>query len=163
MGRRLFWLIVGIVGFLIGLFVTVNYLQYNLWIDLLIGLVVGVIFASLAGLIPRVMTAVLGFWAFGIAIVTLGSQFGLKQGSVLYWMLFVIFGSLGASLAFWLLDWALIFATSLIGSSSILTGLGDLTGISVGVALWTACFLVLFLIGVSAQFRDLRKAYKSPI
>jgi hypothetical protein len=156
MGRRIFWLMIGIVGFLFGLFVTLNYLQLEVWLNILAGLVAGVIFAGLALVIPKVMVAILGFIAFGITAVTIAAPFGLERGSILFWILFVLAGLFGASLVFWLFDWALIIGTSMIGATSILSGLGTLTHVSSESLLWLIFFLFLLAIGVSFQSKDLK-------
>jgi hypothetical protein len=55
LGRSIFWLVVGIAGFLLGLFLSVDYIQTSLLIRILIGVLVGILFSVLAVVIQRPM------------------------------------------------------------------------------------------------------------
>jgi hypothetical protein len=155
LGRRIFWLMVGIAGFLVGLYVTIYTLNTPAWLKLLIGLGVGLIAALLAVVIQKPMAAVFAFFAFGLAAVLFSSALGVERGSSLYWIVFVIAGLVGAIMVFILFEWALIIGTSLIGAGAATAGLAVLLKFPANGLPALILFLVLIAIGISSQSRPL--------
>jgi Domain of unknown function (DUF4203) len=125
-GRRLFWIFVAIGGFLIGWFLApAIWPSLVTWERIVIGLVLGVVFALLSLVFLRVMVALGGFFLFGAAAVVLIRYLGAEAtaGSASYWAAYIIGGAAGAVLLFVLLDWALIVLTSLAGAGAVAQGL----------------------------------------
>jgi len=153
LGRKIFWLMVGIMGFLVGLFLTINVLEWPAWLKLLIGLGVGLVFALLAVVIQKPMAALFGFFAFGIAATLIGLAFGAQRGTTIFWILFILGGIIGAFLVFALFEWALIIGTSLLGASAITSGLAGLFDFPASGLPALILFLILVVVGITYQSR----------
>jgi hypothetical protein len=143
-GRKLFWLFVAVLGFIVGLQVTQQFFHGPETLSIIVGVVVGIIFALLAIFLETVAIGIAGFLAGGFVLSTLASMLGINGGAV-YWIVYIIGGILGVALVMLLFDWALIALTSLVGASLI-------------VQSWPAApigggllFFVLFLLGVIIQ------------
>ena len=154
-GRKLFWVLVAIGGFLLGWFlVPAVWETVVLWERVLIGLLVAVVFALLSLLFVRVMVTVAGFFAFGAAAVMLVRYLGAEAaaGSVAFWLAYVIGGLVGAALLFLYLDWALIVLTSLGGAAAAAGGIIHVAG---GGPYWVewVLFVVLAVVGIGVQAR----------
>jgi hypothetical protein len=155
LGRKIFWLMVGIMGFLIGLFLTFYLLDWPVWLRLLAGLGVGMVFSVLAVFIQKPMAAIFGFFAFGLAIATLAHLWGAIEYSPLYWIIFVSAGLVGVILVFALFDWALIIGTSLSGAGAVVTALESLARFPKNGLLPVLIFLILLAIGIVYQAKYL--------
>lgn len=123
LGRRLFWLFVGIVGFLLGF----NFAQQIIssdaqWLVILIGVVVGLVGAILAMVLQRLAAGLVGFLAGGYIALDLMRNLN-AQVSGFDWIPFLIGGVIGAILVMALYDWGLILVSSLIGASLIVQNL----------------------------------------
>jgi len=157
MGRKIFWLMVGIAGFLSGLWFALNWVDWSGWMKLLLALAVGIVGAGLTVVIQKPIAAIFGFFAFGVAGSILAGVLGVERGGSLYWIIFGACGLVGAILTIVLFDWALILATSLLGASSIMTGLSSLLDLSLDRILAMILFLVLLAIGIGTQSRSLKR------
>lgn len=151
LGRQLFWLFVGIVGFIVGMNLAAQYLAgQSDWVIIVVGLVAGVIGAILAVLFQRIAVAVAGFLAgsylAAYLLASLGVDLGQFEGIVT-----IIAGILGAILVFLLFDWALILLSSLLGSSLIVPAL------TADSQLQLILFLVLAVVGILVQAGMLRR------
>jgi len=155
LGRKIFWLMVGIMGFLVGLSLTVYILNWADWLKLLVGLGVGVVFAVLATFIQKPMAAIFGFFAFGLAAATLAGLWGVNQSSSWYWIIFAVAGVIGVILVFTLFDWALIIGTSLSGAGSIIAALNSMLRAPLSGVVTVALFLILLLVGITYQSKHL--------
>jgi hypothetical protein len=113
-GRRLFWLFVGAVGFLIGLSLAARFFPGNDSLALIVGLVVGGLTALLAVSVQRMAVLLAGFLAGGYVLMNLIGMFA--TGASTSWLPFLIGGILGAVLLSMLFDWALVVLTSLVGA-----------------------------------------------
>jgi hypothetical protein len=154
-GRRLFWLFVGIAGFLIGYFLAPA-IFHNMsgLLRILIGIGIGIVFAILAIFFTRFMVAVAGFFIFGPAAVVLIRDIGANapNGSTWYWVAFAVGGILGFILLWAFFDWALIVLTSLAGAGGIVQGIRNLTSLS---STWQIIlFVILAVIGIVFQARS---------
>ena len=151
LGRKLFWLFVGCVGFIAG-FTYVH----HVWgapsdlVILLIALVIGVIGALLALFLQGVAIGLAGFIAGGYSALTVMDLFGLGGGQ-LSWLLYVIAGIIGVILVFMIFDWALIVLSSLTGAALIV----QVAEFSSRVEL--VIFFVLMILGVLFQARIRRR------
>ena len=119
LGRRLFWLFVGAIGFILGIDLASNFLTNQPeWVVLVIGLAIGIIGAVLAMAVQQVAVVVGGFVAGGVAALSLMRLLEL-QGDLAVWIPFIIGGIIGAILMGVLFDWALIILSSLTGAALI--------------------------------------------
>jgi hypothetical protein len=155
LGRKIFWLMVGIMGFLFGLFLTVYVFNWPVWLKLLVGLGVGMVFSVLAVLIQKPRAAIFGFFAFGLAAATLARLWGAGEKTSLFWIVFAAGGLVGVILVFALFDWALIIGTSLSGAGSIVSALNALLRSPLNGIVPVALFLVLLLVGIAYQSKNL--------
>ena len=105
-GRRLFWLFVGTLGFIAGLQLAALVPNLSEGTVLVIGLIVGVVFALLAVFLQRLAVGVAGFLAGGFIFTTLAARLGLESLST--WVIYLIGGLIGIALVMLLFDWALI-------------------------------------------------------
>ena len=145
MGRKLFWLFVGVVGFVVGISLANQYISGESQLVLLvIALAVGVLGALLALFLGRLVVGIAGFIAGGYAVMTLAKLIGLNL-SFPFWALFLIGGVVGAILIAAVFDWALIILSSITGASILIDAMGTSQGLAVLV------FVVLLAIGIGIQ------------
>lgn len=153
LGRQLFWIFVGAVGFVVGIFVgALWFSQFPEWPRLLLALGAGMVFALLAIVIQRPMAGLAGFVAMGLTAVLvfrlLGGQLS-EQFAWLAWPVFLVGGMVGAVVVFMGFDWGLIFLSALLGTNIIISALD---AISTMTPLFTTLFfIVLFVLGISVQ------------
>lgn len=143
-GRRLFWLFVAIVGFLVGVNLAATLFPDNAMVGLLAGIALGGVAAVAAVFIQRLAVFLGGFLAGGYLAVTLLGMVFTTMGSN-SWLPFVVGGILGALLMSVVFDWALIILSSLTGAILIARYLplpGQFTAIVV---------VALFIIGMVTQ------------
>ena len=143
-GRKLFWLFVGAAGFVTGMQLATQFWQGPELLAIVIGLVVGVIFAVLAIFLQSVAIGIAGFLAGGYVLTVLAGMIGLNQGAF-SWIVYIIGGIIGVLLVIFLFDWAIITLSSLAGASLITQALPLSSGIG-GVI-----FLALVIVGVVIQ------------
>lgn len=120
-GRRLFWLFVAVTGFFVGAAVAGNlFLDQPQWVVWIVAAGAGIIGAVLAILLQRVAFAVAGFYAGAYLAITLvqSLDWGMPDMAV-----YLTGGLLGALLAAFVMDWAIIVLSSLVGSVLIVTPL----------------------------------------
>jgi hypothetical protein len=116
-GRKLYWLFVGVVGFVLGITLSKLFFPTESELALVaIALVAGVLGAVLAFFLQRLAVGVAGFAAGGYllegALETL--EIGIPE-----WIVFLIGGIVGVVLVVALFDWALIILSSLMGASML--------------------------------------------
>jgi len=147
MGRRLFWLFVGLMGFISGLRIGAHFFPGQPeWMILAIALVAGVMGVVFAVFLQRLAIVIAGFLAGAYIVVILLHVSGWGTSGI-DWVLFLIGGILGALLMGVLFDWALIILSSLVGAGLITE--------TVHVDRWitTVLFVILFIAGVVIQSR----------
>jgi len=143
-GRKLFWLFVGAAGFVTGMQLATQFWQGPELLAIIIGLVVGVIFALLAIFLQSVAIGIAGLLAGGYILTVLAGMIGLNQGAF-SWIVYIIGGIIGVLLVIFLFDWAIITLSSLAGASLITQALLLPNGIG-GVI-----FIALVIVGVVIQ------------
>lgn len=142
-GRKLFWLFVGIIGFITGMQLAAQFWTGPELVAVIIGVVVGIIFALLAVFIEALAIGAAGFLAGGYILTTLTGMLGINDG-FLFWVIYAIGGIIGILLVMLLFDWALIVLSSLAGAALIVQSLASGgTG-----ALW---FILLVIAGILIQ------------
>ena len=148
-GRKLFWLFVGAAGFVTGMQLASRFTQSSEGLAIILGLILGIIFALLAIFLQRIAIAIAGFLAGGYILTALTGLVGLDAGAF-FWIVYVIGGILGVILISLLFDWALIILSSLAGASLVVQGLFAES------AMGGLIYIVLFIIGVVIQASVLR-------
>ncbi len=154
-GRTLFWLFVGVAGFLFGLEIAPQLFHLeSTAMTYLVALSVGIVSAILAIFLQRLAFALGGFFAGGYVGSILAEQLqaGLAEQSQTgdsFTIWYVVGGVIGALFAALLMDWAIIILSSMVGAVAIVDGFG-IHGGSVGLIL----LLVLLLAGCIFQGRS---------
>jgi len=156
LGRKIFWLMVGIMGFLLGLTLTMLLFDWALWVKLLVGLGIGAIFSVLAVVIQKPMAAIFGFFAFGLAAAALSRLWSGGGQNTLFWIVFLVGGIVGVILVFALYEWALIIGSSLSGAGAMVIALGSILHLQKSGLLSIIIFLVLLLVGIVFQAKSLK-------
>jgi Domain of unknown function (DUF4203) len=155
LGRQLFWLFVGCVGFAIGFTYTqaLSGIQSDVT-NLIVAILIGLAGALLAVFLQGVAIALSGFAAGLYITMHIVQILGLGTGQ-LGWLPCVVGGVAGAVALVFLFDWALIFLSSLVGSVLIvrMTQFGSATE--------NLLFTALVIFGIFFQRRLLRPGRSS--
>ena len=154
-GRKLFWLLVGAIGFMLGLEIASRIAFRSQWMMLLAALVLGVAFALLAVFVETVAIGVAGFLGGGLGLLRLAVLLGLDF-PVAWTVAFIIGAVAGVVLVVWLFNWALIIISSAGGASMVTAGLA-LTN-----AQRPVLFFALLLVGVLVQWLAMRREHTPP-
>jgi hypothetical protein len=161
LGRKLFWLFVGAVGFVSGLHIA----QYSFygqpeWVVLLAGVFAGILGAVFAIFLQKMAVVFVGFFAGGYLTLNFINLWGWHSGQG-FWFFSIIGGIIGAIIAAIYFDWALIIFSSLIGAAMISQSL------SVSSTLKALIFALLMIIGIFTQSnlmpRDLSQSSKKKL
>jgi len=156
-GRRLFWLAVGILGFLFGFdWVTYRLGGWPAWAGWLAAVGFGALCALGSILLQRVSFGVGGFLAGGYLAVRVSTALGIQHDPT-PGLLFVLGGVAGAVLAFVAVDWVLVALTSLVGAAVVAEGIGA------GPLVSGLVFLGLTAMGTGVQAATLRWQRGHPI
>ncbi|MGH8048043.1 MAG: DUF4203 domain-containing protein [Chthoniobacterales bacterium] len=119
LGRRLFWVFVGIVGFFCGLqFGFQIFKGIADWLMLLLAILVGAISAGLAVVLQRIAVAIAGGFAGGMLALRLAPVAGLHTESGL-WVAFIAGALLAAVMLTVLFDPMLILLSVITGALMI--------------------------------------------
>lgn len=148
-GRKFFWLFIGALGFITGIQVTAAFWQGPDWLLLIIGLIVGVIFAALATFVQALAIGAAGFLSGGYVALMLVGMLGMEVGT-LSWIVYIIGGLIGIVLVGFLFDWAIITLSSIAGASLITQTFFAQSDIA------RLIFLALIIVGVIVQGSLLR-------
>ncbi len=150
-GRRLFWLLVGALGFVIGVTIATRFFHGSELTMILAGLVLGVIFALLAIFLESVAIGIAGFLGGGYVLLSIAGMLGLDRGGIVSWIIFAVGGVIGVILVALLFTWALITISSLAGASMVVAAFG-MTAATAGLV-----FIGLVIAGVLIQGTALRR------
>jgi hypothetical protein len=149
-GRRLFWLFVAVVGFLVGMeFTNILLVDQPLGVQLLGGLAAGLLGALLAVFFQRIAFVLAGFFAGAYFAILLAHPLGIAGTGLL---LPVVGGVIGAVVAALLMDWAIIVLSCLVGAGAIVSHLG-MRDVKTAIV-----FLVLVIIGTLVQAKLMEHA-----
>ncbi|MFQ5420288.1 MAG: hypothetical protein ACE5EY_07990 [Anaerolineae bacterium] len=152
MGRQLFWLFVGGVGFVFGInFVKQVLTDADDLTIVIAGLTIGLIGAILALVLQRLAVNIAGFFAGGILAVNLSQTLELAHGGGNLLFVFVVGAVIGLVLVTVLFDWALIVLSAVTGTAVILQ--------TFTLARPTALFLYVALtaVGITIQARHMKQ------
>ncbi len=145
-GRRLFWLFVACIGFVVGFEIANDVLLGQPeWMILLIALGVGLLGAIASIFLQRIFLVVAGFFAGGYCLFTLAPAVLHMHDRMVLWLAFAVGGLLGAILTAALLDPALIILSSLAGATAISQN------VSLEPAARTLLFCVSLVLGIAVQ------------
>jgi hypothetical protein len=150
-GRKLFWLSVGIVGFLVGVHLAVHLLpEANAVIVFAAATMLGITGALLAVVFEwlAVVFAVGylggGYFLFNFSWPAVREQYG--------WLLYIIGGVIGMLVTVLAFDWALMAITSILGAMVIIDHLNLSEPLKSGV------FAASTLLGVTVQYLTTRES-----
>lgn len=157
LGRRLFWLFVGAVGFVGGVRFADRFLQgYPDQTVIIFSVAVGLISMGLAIVLRKIALAAAGFLAGGYFLFELATvypaAFPVQQMSGFPLIAFLVGGVIGALLINFVFNWTLIVLSSLAGASLICESL------HLDPQLGTILFTALAIAGVLAQSGVFRRA-----
>lgn len=144
-GRRLFWLMVAVSGFLAGMHLAAGLVpERSLF---LVALLAGVIGAVLAVVLQKVAIAFTGFAAGGYFAMQLLPMLRVHLDPAVMWIVVFICAVIGAVALLTLFGWALIVLSSAVGAALVV----DALHLQHGVA--AAAMLGLIVLGVAVQAR----------
>lgn len=150
LGRKLFWLFVGGIGFIAGTSLAARLMgDQSEQMILMIGILGGLIGAGLALMLQKMAITIAGFVSGGYILLTGLELLGFNPIN-LDWIVFLVGGVIGIILITKLFEWALILLSSLSGAVMIaqalpLDGQGEIL-----------LSIAAFLLGVVIQSRMLR-------
>lgn len=148
-GKKLYWLFVAIVGFVIGLSLATQYVKLNpTWLVYIVALGVGLIGAILATFLQRLAIALVGFFVGGYGALYLAGLFGTSNDPINL-MAFIIGGIVGLLLVASIFDWALYLLSSWAGATLITKTVTEGVGLNSQIGL--IVFFVLFILGMIIQ------------
>jgi hypothetical protein len=152
-GRRLFWLFVGVAGFIAGLTLAPQLVSsQSELVILFIAITFGIIGAFLAVFLEGLAILIAGFLAGGYLATTLAVLLGASVNidpSISY----IIGGIIGLLLVAVLFDWAIIILSSLLGAEIIMPFLHINESIHWGV------LILLSVVGIAVQAGIWRRRY----
>ena len=150
-GRRIFWLLIGAGGFIVGIIIFDRFFpEQTGGLPLITALLIGLAGAGLAVFLQKTAVWVIGFFAGSFITLTLFSLFGLDLGNMA-WLFIVIGGAVGAALTILLFEWALVILSSLAGSVIIVNA------VNVEQPLTTGLLVAIFVFGLIIQLRHRKK------
>lgn len=163
-GRRLFWLFVGLSGFLLGIVITL--MLFNDWnpiVAFLLSLVIGAGMAILALYVRRPLAALSSFFGLGFMTLFVASLFNI--GGPWNFIMAVIVGAIAAVMTYIIFEWALVVNSSLSGASAITAGVTALLPVFNEWGGWPASLLaaVLAASGIFFQSRELMQLEQEPL
>jgi hypothetical protein len=151
-GRRLFWLLVGGVGFLLGAQLAGSLLgDQEQWVILLAALAAGVLGAVIAVFLERIAFALVGLLAGAGIALEIVQQAGWQESALIA---AVVGGAVGLVAALLLTDWAIVVLSALVGAAALVSVFAE---VGLDEALRPLVFIALAVVGVWFQGRQLRK------
>lgn len=148
-GRNVFWLVIGLIGFLFGVQLGQSWLaDQPIWLIALAAAVLGVLGAVLAIVFERVAFALAGFYLAAYLAAVLSAGLGHASVAVLAPL---IAGVIGAIIAALLTDWVIIVLSALAGSAAVVSVMGFAPSVEALV------FSILALAGIIVQYAVLSR------
>jgi hypothetical protein len=149
LGKRLFWLFAGIVGFALGWWLMgfINQDILRLIAGVIVGLILGGLSRFLGAWAIRIVGAIAGFVILPMLLGNLGMLGGISE---------FVWAALGAVLGFvfalFLADWTLIFLAAILGAGLILNGVQVFLPLADAVRMIAG--FILIATGVAVQSRQ---------
>jgi hypothetical protein len=150
-GRRLFWVFVAGIGFIVGLHLALRFLPgIEDWVSLGLALLAGLVGAVLVSFLQRLALGAAGFFAGWQIAMFLIDFLRIDLGNQ-DWIGGVIGGLIGIILIAILFDWALIFLSSIVGAIAVVDVF------ELDSTLHLLLLVILTLAGILLQFGWLRR------
>ncbi len=149
-GRKLFWLFVGCLGFLVGFTYAERFMgPQPEYMVIGMGIILGIIMACFAIFLQKFTVALCGFMAGGF--ITLHIFDITKFGDPHYlWLFCLIGGILGTLLISLIFDWALVILSVILGSSLIVRSIS----LAPDIRLWVYLFLLVLGVAIQAKLME---------
>lgn len=147
LGKRLVWLFVSVVGFLIGIYLAERFFSTgseNMYLT--VAIIVGVLFAILSLFLKKFIIGSTGFVLGGYLAYVILNLVGVE---VNYFFWLIVFGSgvAGALLVALLFNWAVVILSSVVGAGILVNVLKLQDWVALSV------FIVLIIAGLYLQSR----------
>ena len=156
-GRRLFWLFVGCIGFIVGFDMASGFFPgQSQLVIFFIAVGIGLFGAIAAIFLQRLVVGIAGFFAGGYFLSAVAAGALHNQQPTIQWIAFFIGGILAAVLTMTLLDPALIILSSLAGATAISQN-APVDHSNKGIL-----FIGLLIFGIIAQAVQYHPAKKPP-
>jgi hypothetical protein len=157
LGRRLFWLFVAGLGFVVALQLATQFMPGGATSTpaMVIALVIGVIGALAARFIQRLAVRLAGFLSGVVLALTVIQWFNLDLG-LWIWAVALIAGLIGMLVAAWAFGGALVFLSSAVGAGLIAVNLDISSGLAISV------FATALIAGIAIQSGILGRVRHSP-
>ena len=150
LGRKIFWLTVAIVGFLVGMeFAGMLLVDQPTWVLLAVGLGAGLVGALLAVLVQRVAFGLAGFFAGAYLTMIAAQSLGAGGTTII---LPIVGGVIAAVIAVLLMDWAIIVLSCLVGAGAVVSQF------PLSPHVGAIVFAVLVIIGIVVQARLMERS-----
>jgi len=150
-GRRIFWLCIGIIGFILGLEIATRFIGgLPQWALISIALLSGVAGALLAMVLQHVVVGVAGFLVGGFLVTACLDILMVDTGGYSV-LIFVVSGIIGAIVIICLFGWALIILSSLTGAALLSQA------IDAGMQIKVSLFVISVIAGLVMQTSLLKK------
>ena len=140
-GKKLFWLSVGIIGFLAGIDFAAYPFPYNGWLVLGVGLLLGIAGSVFAFIFQWAAISLIGFLGGGYFLMNIFPLLGMQSS----WIVFLVGGTIGVIVITLSFDGVLIIISSMVG------GILIAQNIPTGNFLQTVVLIVSVIVGIVAQ------------
>jgi MFS family permease len=154
-GKKLYWLFVAVVGFVIGLAVASKLNLNPLWLNYVVAFGAGVIGAILGTFLQKLAIALVGFIVGGYGAFYLANTLLGNKAETTNMMAFIIGGIVGLLLVASVFNWALYILSAWAGSTLVTRTVTE--GVKLDPTFGLVLFFVLFVLGMIIQaglFRD---------
>lgn len=148
-GKKLYWLFVAVVGFVIGLTVASKLGLSPQWMNYLVAFGVGVIGAVLATFLQKLAIALVGFVVGGYGAFYLSNTLLGIKAETTNWIAFFVGGIVGLLLVASVFNWALYLLSSWAGATLVTRTVTE--GIKLNHTFGLVVFFVLFVLGMVIQ------------
>jgi hypothetical protein len=143
-GRKLFWLFVGGMGFIISLSLALQIFSGQpRWMLVIFAIIVGIVGAFLTIFLEKAAVILGGFLAGAYLLAGLANV--LNLGHTFGWLPYLVGGIMGSVLVAAVLEWSLIVLSSLVGTILVMEA------VNLGPGLAGAAGILLLLVGIGIQ------------
>jgi hypothetical protein len=148
-GKKLYWLFVAVVGFVIGLALASQLNLSPQWMNYIVAFGAGVIAAILGIFLQKLAIALVGFLVGGYGAYYLANTLIGIKAQPTNWMVFIIGGIVGLLLVASVFNWALYILSSWAGATLVVRTVTE--GVKLNPNFGLVIFFVLFVLGMVIQ------------
>jgi MFS family permease len=148
-GKKLYWLFVAVVGFVIGLALASQLNLNPQWLNYVVAFGAGVIGAILGTFLQKLAIALVGFLVGGYGAYYLANTLLGVKAEPTNWMAFIIGGIVGLLLVASVFSWALYILSSWAGATLVTRTVTE--GVKLDPTLGMVMFFLLFVLGMIIQ------------